>query len=78
VIVWSLGWGALTMAVAKLGKRVRILPFSWRGVALHVVAALGFAFVHHLWWAVQVALRPYDGMGAQTFRSSASIGLLVE
>jgi hypothetical protein len=77
VIVWSLGWGALTMAVAKLGKRVRILPFSWRGVAVHVVAALGFAFVHHLWWvAMQVALRPYDGMGAQTFVEGLSGNLV--
>lgn len=68
LVVWSVGWAALTPIVAWLGRRAPIPPFSARAIAVHVAGALVVGWVHHLWWtAMQVVIEPYDGMGIQTF-----------
>lgn len=68
LVVWSVGWAALTPVVAWLGRRAPVIPFSTSALALHFGAALGVAWVHHVWWtAMQVAMKPYDGMGIQQF-----------
>ncbi len=77
IVVWSVGWSALTIVVAKLGKRVSILPPSGRAVGFHVVMALVVGFAHHLWWAAVLAvMRPYDEMGFQSFSTAATSNLV--
>lgn len=75
--VWGGGWGTLTVIVAWLGQRVPALPPSGRHILIHAVMALLCGFGHHLWWtAMQVAIRPYDGMGFQTFVDGVSKHLI--
>lgn len=75
--VWSVGWGALSLAIAELGKRVQVMPVSARALAFHVAMAFVVGFVHHLWWAVMlVAMQPYDGMGAQSLSEAIGSNLI--
>ena len=60
VLVWN-AWAFATLVVARLASRFP--PLSLRAIALHVGCALGFGFVHHIWWTLMlVTLQPYDGM----------------
>ena len=66
VLVWN-AWAFATLAVALLGRRWPLLPFSWRAAAIHVGAAVALGFLHHVWWQIMlVAIKPYDHMGIQT------------
>jgi two-component system LytT family sensor kinase len=68
LVVWSIGWAALTPIVAWLGRRVSVIPLSARALAVHFGAALVLSWVHHVWWTtMQVVMKPYDGMGIQHF-----------
>lgn len=72
VLVWW-GWAAATPAIAALGRRAPLLPFAWRRAALHLGAALVVGLAHHAWWAtLQVVIRPYDAMGAQSLADALS------
>ncbi|MGE0396015.1 MAG: sensor histidine kinase [Kofleriaceae bacterium] len=77
LVVWSAGWAALTPIVAWLGRRAPVIPFSGRALALHFGAALVLSWVHHVWWtAMQVAIKPYDGMGIQRFADGLTKDLI--
>lgn len=77
LVVWSLGWAALTLVVARLGKRVKIFPATARAIGFHVAMALVVGFAHHLWWAiVLVVMRPYDGMGCQSVFEATTTNLI--
>jgi two-component system, LytTR family, sensor kinase len=67
LLVWY-WWAAVTPAVAWLGRRVPILPLSWRAAAVHMGAAIATGVVHGVWWtALSVWLKPFDSMGLQVF-----------
>ena len=66
LLVWN-AWAPATLVVVALGRRWPLLPLSARTTALHCAAALVFGIAHHVWWSLmQVTVRPFDAMGAQT------------
>ncbi|MEO8704872.1 MAG: histidine kinase [Kofleriaceae bacterium] len=66
LVVWW-GWAAATSAVAWLGRRAPLFPFTWSASALHAGCAIVFGVIHHVWWtSLHLAIRPYDDMGTHS------------
>jgi two-component system LytT family sensor kinase len=66
ILVWN-GWAAGTLVVIALGRRLPLLPFSFRAATGHVAAALVLGLLHHAWWSsLLVVVRPFDAMGVQS------------
>ena len=67
LLVWY-AWAAATPVVAWLARRVRLVPVTPRGVVFHAAAAVAAGVLHGAWWtALLVWVRPFDGMGLQSF-----------
>lgn len=64
----SLFWVPATPAIAFLARRLSLVPFLWKSVVAHLLAALAFAsaaVAWHIW--MLVSLRPFDEMTITSF-----------
>jgi two-component system LytT family sensor kinase len=72
VLTWN-AWIAFGAGIAWLARRFTLVPPSGRAIAAHLGAALAIAAAHSLWWAaLLVTIRPYDGMGPNSFVGAVS------
>ena len=61
-------WNAWALATPLIGWLGRVRPLALRTVPIHIAAMAVLTAAHLVWWsAACVVIRPFDGMGAQTF-----------
>lgn len=67
VLIWNL-WFLFTPLIGWLSRRHSVMPPSRQAFFAHLLAALGLAVAHSVWWTfLLVAMRPYDAMGVDRF-----------
>jgi two-component system, LytTR family, sensor kinase len=75
VLIWN-AWFLLGPCIGWLARRCPLVPPANGAVVAHLIAALVIAPLHSAWWSLLlVYLRPYDGMGHDTF--SEAFGSIV-
>jgi hypothetical protein len=67
VAVWD-AWTLLTFGVARLARRVPVVPPSSRALLLHLLAGVVVGVLHGAWWvALELLIVPYDVMNPTVF-----------
>ena len=67
VAVWD-AWILLTFGVARLARRLPVVPPSTRSLLLHVLFGVLVGVLHGAWWvALELLIVPYDVMNPNAF-----------
>jgi len=67
IAVWD-AWILLTFLVARLARRIPVVPPSSRALLLHLLAGVVIGVAHGAWWvALELLIVPYDVMNPTVF-----------